>query len=86
MTADMNSPTKESNKLDEELPAIPKNLNQLHNLNIAIPPPLPLKSHSPTASTSSASSSASTITQDDNIDKFNVEKPTNKDLDKNDVV
>ena len=86
MTGEMSSPSKESNKLDEEQPALAKHLNQLHNLNIALPPPLPLKSHSPTASSSSASSSASTITQDDNIDKFNVEKPINKNMDdKNEV-
>lgn len=49
-------------------------------LNITVPPlPQKMKMHSPASSTSSTASS--TGTQDDNIDKFDVDKPVDKILD-----
>lgn len=86
-TSSTMSTLSQKERISDQFPTLERNydydsppVTQPKQLNITVPP-LPAKNQS--SPSPSTSSSASTITQDENIDTFQVNKPTNKNLEGN---
>lgn len=83
-TSSTMSTLSQKERISDQFPTLERNydapVTQPKQLNITVPP-LPAKNQS--SPSPSTSSSASTITQDENIDTFHVDKPTNKNLEGN---